>query len=148
MSSKHLILPSSYHVETDPPLLTRLGIDVVLLCDVIFVLVKPQADSCEVTDVQFGEALGGKAILDAQTAFYEELVDFFRGLGRKDLVKAVKTQQKVIDLVIKRIETQISRLDLEAAIAEVETGINLEAVVASEIKKGISGSASTDLQAS
>ena len=29
----------------DPPLLTRLETDVVLLCDVIFALVKPQADA-------------------------------------------------------------------------------------------------------
>ncbi|MFO7958999.1 MAG: hypothetical protein R6X33_18085, partial [Candidatus Brocadiia bacterium] len=28
----------------DPPLLTRLGTEVALLCDVIFALVKPQAD--------------------------------------------------------------------------------------------------------
>ncbi len=118
----------------DPPLLTRLGMDVVLLCDVIFVLVKPQADSREVTDEEFGAALGGQVILAAQTAFYDELVDFFRGLGRKDLVKAVKTQHKIIDMVIKRVETHLAGLDLEAAIEEVE--------------KEISGSASTDLPVS
>ena len=28
----------------DPPLLTRLGTEVALLCDVIFALIKPQAD--------------------------------------------------------------------------------------------------------
>lgn len=118
----------------EPALLTRLGIDVVLLCDVIFVLIQSQAVECEVTDEEFGAALGGDAILNAQTAFYEELVDFFRGLGRKDLVKAVKTQQKIIGLVIKRIESKISQIDLDAAIEEVE--------------KGISGSASTNLPVS
>ncbi|MBU0717313.1 MAG: hypothetical protein KJ749_03615, partial [Planctomycetes bacterium] len=44
----------------DPPLLTRLGTDVILLCDVIFALVKPQADTSGVTDEQFGAALGGE----------------------------------------------------------------------------------------
>ncbi len=100
----------------DPPLLTRLGMDVILLCDAIFALVKPQADAAGVTDEQFGAALGGEVILAAQTAFYEELVDFFRKLGRTDLVKAVDAQRRMIDLAVRRIETRIDRLDLEAAV--------------------------------
>ena len=100
----------------DPPLLTRLGTDVILLCDVIFALVKPQADAAGVTDEQFGAALGGEVILAAQTAFYEELVDFFRKLGRTDLAKAVDAQRRMIDLAVRRIETRIDRLDLEAAV--------------------------------
>jgi hypothetical protein len=100
----------------DPPLLTRLGTDVILLCDVIFALVKPQADAAGVTDEQFAAALGGETILAAQTAFYEELVDFFRKLGRSDLAKAVDAQRRMIDLAVARIETRIDRLDLEAAV--------------------------------
>ena len=100
----------------DPPLLTRLGTDVILLCDTIFALVKPQADAAGVTDEQFAAAMGGDAILAAQTAFYGELVDFFRKLGRTDLAKAVDAQRRMIDLAVQRIETRIDRLDLEAAI--------------------------------
>jgi len=100
----------------DPPLLTRLGTDVILLCDVIFALIKPQADTAGVTDEQFGAALGGEAILAAQTALYEELVHFFRGLGRSDLAKAVEAQRRMIDMAVARIETRIDKLDLEAAI--------------------------------
>ena len=100
----------------DPPLLTRLGTDVILLCDVIFALVKPQADAAGVSDEQFAAALGGETILAAQTAFYEELVDFFRKLGRTDLAKAVDAQRRMIDLAVARIETRIDRLDLEAAV--------------------------------
>jgi hypothetical protein len=100
----------------DPPLLTRIGTDVILLCDVIFALVKPQADTSGVTDEQFAAALGGETILAAQTALYEELVGFFRGLGRTDLAKAVDAQRRMIDLAVRRIETRIDKLDLEAAI--------------------------------
>ena len=100
----------------DPPLLTKLGTDVILLCDAIFALVKPQADAAGVTDEQFAAAMGGDAILAAQTAFYEELVDFFRKLGRSDLAKVVDAQRRMIDLAVQRIETRIDRLDLEAAI--------------------------------
>lgn len=98
----------------DPPLLTRLGTDIMLLCDVIFALVKPQADAAGVTDEQFGAALGGGAILAAQTALYEELVDFFQTLGRRDIAKAVGVQHRMIDLAVTRIETRIDQLDIEA----------------------------------
>lgn len=100
----------------DPPLLTRLGTDVILLCDVIFALVKPQADAAGVSDQEFAAALGGDVVLAAQSAFYEELVDFFRKLGRGDLAKAVDAQRRMIDLAVARIETRIDRLDLEAAV--------------------------------
>jgi len=100
----------------EPPLLTRLGTDVILLCDVIFALVKPQADAANVTDEEFGAALGGEAILAAQTAFYEELVLFSRSLGRRDLAKAVEAQQRMIDLAVAGIETRIEDLDLEQAV--------------------------------
>ncbi len=100
----------------DPPLLTKIGTDVILLCDVIFALVKPQADANDVTDEQFAAALGGETILAAQTALYEELVGFFRGLGRSDLAKAVEAQRRMIDLAVRKIETRIDKLDLEAAI--------------------------------
>jgi hypothetical protein len=60
--------------------------------------------------------MGGDAILAAQTAFYGELVDFFRKLGRTDLAKAVDAQRRMIELAVQRIETRIDRLDLEAAI--------------------------------
>jgi len=117
----------------DPPLLTRLGSDVILLCDVIFALVKPQADQQGVTDEQFGAALGGEAILGAQTALYEELVHFFRGLGRNDLAKAVEAQRRMIDLAVSRIETRIDKLDLEAAIESTrgESSTNWPASAAS-----------------
>jgi hypothetical protein len=100
----------------DPPLLTRLGTDVILLCDVIFALVKPQADAAGVSDQEFAAALGGDVVLAAQTAFYEELVDFFRKLGRGDLAKAVDAQRRMIDLAVARIETRLGKLDLEAAV--------------------------------
>ena len=111
----------------DPPLLTKLGTDVILLCDVVFAILKPQAEAAGVTDEQFGAALGGDAILAAQTAFYEEMVDFFQKLGRADLAKAVEAQRRIIELEIRRMEvgigmaqtklqTRIERADLESQI--------------------------------
>jgi len=103
----------------DPPLLTRLGTEVALLCDVIFALIKPQADGQGVSDEQWAEAMGGDAILAAQQAFYEELTCFFRSLGRRDVVKAAATQQRMIELVITANEERIDAVDPEAEVASI-----------------------------
>lgn len=103
----------------DPPMITRLGQDEVLLCDVIFCLVKPQADAAEITDEQFGELLGGDVILAAQTALYEEMMFFFRHRGRQDRVTAVAATQRMIGLAVKAADQKIQELDLEAKVTEI-----------------------------
>lgn len=95
----------------EPPLLTRLGTDEILLCDVLYCLIKPQADALGVTDEMFGQALGGEAILAAQNAFYDEIVDFFQQRGRTDRARAAKTQQKMINLAIERITNNLAKID-------------------------------------
>jgi hypothetical protein len=100
----------------DPPLLTRLGTDEILLCDVVFCLIKPQADTLGVSDEDFGRALGGDAILAAQTALYEELVDFFLKRGRPDRAKAVAAQKKMIEMAIERVKIKLESMDPQAQI--------------------------------
>ena len=100
-----------------PPLITRLGTDVILLCDVIFVLLKPQADALGITDEQFGAALEGEAILNAQTAFYEELESFFQSLGRIDVMVALQKQRAMIDAAMMVVQKQLELVD---PLAEVE----------------------------
>jgi len=101
-----------------PPLLTQLGTDEILLCDIIYVLVKSQAEKAGISDEKFGSALGGDVILAAQTALYEEMIDFFQLRGRTDRATAVAKQKRVIELAIKKIETKIEHLDLETMIDE------------------------------
>jgi hypothetical protein len=97
----------------DPPLLTRLGTDILLLCDVIYALVKPQADAQNITDEMFGSLLGGEAIQAAQSAFYEELIGFFQSAGRTDMMKALTAQRMLIDKAMKKIGVKIDNLDLD-----------------------------------
>ena len=85
----------------------------------IYCLIKPQADKLGVTDEQFGQSLGGDAVLAAQTAFYEELVDFFQKRGRADRVKAISAQQKMIALAIKKVEADLANLDLTKQIEKI-----------------------------
>jgi hypothetical protein len=103
----------------DPPLLTRLGTDEILLCDVVYCLIKPQADQLGVTDADFGRALGGDAILAAQTALYEELADFFQKRGRSDRAKAVTAQKEMIDLAIERVTMKLAEMNPKAELDKI-----------------------------
>ena len=103
----------------DPPLITRLGTDEILLCDVLFAMVKPQADSQNITSEQFGQALGGDVILAAHTAFYGEIIDFFQKRGRTDRAKAAATQQKMIDIAIARVTQKMDEIDVSQKLTEI-----------------------------
>lgn len=100
----------------DPPLLTRLETDVVLLCDVIFALIKPQADQLGVSDEEFGRAMGGDAIMAAHDAFWGELTDFFRQLRRTDTARAIEKQAALVKATVEAIEQRVETLDTSAVI--------------------------------
>jgi hypothetical protein len=108
--------------QGEPPLLTRLGLDVMLLCDVVYAAVKPQADEAGVSDEQFGEALGGDAILAARKAFFEELADFFRSQGRADLARAIQAQERIVALAVEQVDRKIGEIDPEKAVTEAIEG--------------------------
>lgn len=104
-------------------LIERLANDPVLLCDVLFALVKPDADTQQVSDSDFGKALGGDAIENATTALMEELVDFFpqgrrRVLG-KALTKLKTFESKALQLAEQRLESKELDAKLESALANV-----------------------------
>ena len=103
----------------DPPLITRLGTDEFLLCDVLYCLIKPQADSLNITSEQFGQSIGGDVILAAQTVFYDELIDFFQKRGRTDRAKAAATQQKMIDIAIARVTQKMDEIDVSQKLTEI-----------------------------
>jgi len=125
--------------EGDPPLISRLGTDVILVCDVIFALVKPQADQLGVTDEQFAAGLGGEAILAAHKAFYEELTSFFQNLGRPDMAKAMTTQGRLIEKAVALATAKIEALNAEKMV---------ETMFAESNPPPTSGEASTNSPAS
>ena len=77
-----------------PPLLVLIGTDELTLINIVFCLIKPQADELGVTDEEFGRHIDGAAILGAQTALYEEFTDFFLSRGRPDRAKAVPRRRR------------------------------------------------------
>ena len=111
----------------DPPLLTRLGTDELLLGEVLCCLLAGQFETHKVTEADVQASFDGATLLAAQQAFYEELIDFFRQRGRADRARAVETQAKMIEAAVKAIETRIEGLDIDAAIRGAMSGSSPEA---------------------
>ncbi len=100
----------------DPPLLTRLASDEMLLGEVLCALIEDQFEKYNLTaeDVKF--AFDGNTLMAAQRAFYEELIDFFQNRGRADRAKAVMAQMRLIETAAKLIEQKIDAIDIERLI--------------------------------
>ncbi len=89
-------------------LIEQLISDPVMLCDVLYVLCKPEADARQVTDEDFGRAMAGDAIDHGTTCLLEELVDFFPQAKRQVLAKALAKlkafQTKAVLAASKRLD--------------------------------------------
>ena len=104
---------------TDGKLLERIASDEVLMVDLVYALLKPEADSRDISDEDFGRAMAGDAIDRAYEAFLEELTDFFRNPARRELLK--KALKKLGDLEAKVLAVAQERLEsgeLEAKLEE------------------------------
>ena len=109
-------------LQGEPPLMTRLAIDVLLLCDVLFAIIKPQADAAGVSDEVFGASLGGEAILAAQEALTQEWLDFFQNLRRTHLVTAIQKQRDLVRAIVAAGEQRLAQIQPEQAVAELFGG--------------------------
>lgn len=106
----------------DPPLLTRLGTDEMLLGEVLCAMLEGQFVTHKVTDDDVRAGFDGQTLLAAQKAFYEELIGFFRSRGRNDRAKAVAKQMAMIDAAVTAVETRIDALDIDATIRGAMSG--------------------------
>jgi hypothetical protein len=102
-------------------LLERLITDPVLLCDILFVVIQPEAVAKGVCDEDFGRALGGDVLEAATTALLEELVDFFpsakRAVFRKALSKLKQLETLAIDTATQRLESPELEQRMQTALA-------------------------------
>jgi hypothetical protein len=97
-------------------MLARLTSDVVLLCDVIYVLCKPQADAREVSDEDFGRALYGDALDRATEAFLEALTNFIPSRRRKVLRRIRKRADEIVEKLEELTEMELENGELDARI--------------------------------
>lgn len=95
-------------------LLQRISEDVVLLCDILYVINRSQAKEYGIDDVQFGRNLYGDALEDATHAFMGEMINFFpnqrtRALLTKAMTKGQERMDKALDLAEKTLEEELSK---------------------------------------
>ena len=96
----------------------KMSTDPVLLCDVLFALVKTAADAAAVTDEDFGRAMAGDAIEQATTAMLEELVDFFPSRRRGLLAKALGKLRTLEQMILTAAETRLDSGEIEKQMAK------------------------------
>jgi len=90
------------------------------LADVLYCLVKDQADSQKITAEDFGRALAGDCITQAADAFVEELIDFFPDArARSGLRKVIEAGRKVRANLLARAESLLESLDPDAEAAKL-----------------------------
>ncbi len=106
----------------DPPLLTRLGTDELLLGEVLCALLEGQFEAHKVTADDVRAAFDGQTLLAAQKAFYEEMIDFFRSRGRNDRAKAVAKQMAMIEAAVTAAETRIDGINIDETIRGAMSG--------------------------
>lgn len=102
--------------QGDPPLLTRLGTDKILLAQVIAFLLGKQFEEKGISETDVYELFDGETLCRSQTAFYEELADFFQKSGWTALAKAVVKQRAAIKAGIEAMEAKIDAIDVKAEI--------------------------------
>lgn len=105
--------------QGNPPQSTQLDTDIVLLIDVIYVLLRPQAEAKGVSDVEFGESLGGDAAYAAREAFWRGLIDFFQRFHRADAVAAIGKQMELMERIIREATERIDKISIEEASAKI-----------------------------
>ncbi|MBE7465502.1 MAG: hypothetical protein HS116_18650 [Planctomycetes bacterium] len=97
--------------------LERLLSDPVLLCDVLFVVCKPEADKLGVSDVDFGRAMAGDAIEAGTLALLEELANFTPNPRDRARVKRLlQAMQQLAERTRDAAETRLER-EIENALS-------------------------------
>lgn len=102
--------------EGDPPLITRLSQDIVLVGDVLYVLCLDACHAGGISDEEFGKRLGGDAMFDGMDALLQELTDFFR--QRPHLVKMIQKQRETVRAAIRAAEVRIDQVDPDQVVAQ------------------------------
>jgi hypothetical protein len=104
-----------------PEVFDRLGADILLLCNVLYVLVKPQADKLGVTDEDFGYSLGGDVLEQATDVLLDQLIAFFPNRRRQILQQLKEKTVAYQDAQLAKAKKEIETLDL-SKIIPMESG--------------------------
>ena len=94
----------------DGELMEKLESDIVLFCDLLYAICKPQADRDQISDEQFGEGLAGDVIDEATTAFIEAMLQFLperhRHRTRRAVAKQQRTQSRLNQMIVNKLDDE------------------------------------------
>ncbi len=116
-------------------LLERLSTDPVLLVDVLYAVCKPECDSRNVTDGEFGAAMAGDAIDHATSALLDEIIDFFPEAKRLAFKKILSATRRFEEIARKKMNDLLSDGKFEdRLVSELErlTGLSASAPESAE----------------
>ena len=102
-------------------LLQRLLSDPVLICDVLYAVIKPQADAYDpqVSDEEFARGLYGDTLAAAQDALLEGLISFSPSPKRRKALRAMLKKVKQLDaLAVEQSAELLEGDQLETAMQE------------------------------
>lgn len=104
-------------------LLEQIYSDPVILCDILYAMVKPEADSRDVSDEDFGRALRGEAIDRGTASLLEEVANFSRS----------PKEQAILRAVLRKINQRIEAVQV-LQMSRIESG-ELDALMDEALKK-------------
>ena len=113
-------------------MLTELITDPVKLVDILYAVLKPQADERGVSDEQFGESLGGDAVADATQAFLEELVEFFPKPKRALLARVLEKSKELDEKGMVMMGKILDHPDLDIAMDQAMKDLSGSVLESSE----------------
>jgi hypothetical protein len=105
-------LPGLFDDAVKP--LAALLSDPCKLVDVVWLLTLPRDGQADVTDEEFGMAMGGDALASASDAFLEELIDFFPQAKATNLRKLMTETKKVQSRIEARAASDLDSFDADA----------------------------------
>ncbi|MFZ2873456.1 MAG: hypothetical protein WAZ94_03125 [Phycisphaerales bacterium] len=125
-------------------LIEKLIRDPVLLCDVVYAICKPEADTRNISDEEFGKAMAGDAIEAATTALLEELVGFCPSpRDRANLGRVLQATRKVMDRARDLVEKKLDSGELDRLADRLLAEGSPEAIAGSSLTSAQESSAST-----
>ena len=110
----------------DGKVIDRLHTDPILLVDVIYVAIMPEAEIRKITDSKFGESMRGDAIASATEALLEELVAFSPSPRSRKILGQIWEKQKeaesrIFDVIDAKMESGVLDKAIDKAVREAET---------------------------
>lgn len=119
-------------------LIERLIRDPVVLCDVVYVVCKPEADSRSISDEDFGRGMAGDAIEHATKALLDELVNFSPSpRDRANLQRVLATTWRAMDRARDLIEQKLESGAIDRQIEQALVSANASSGSAPESLESI-----------